>query len=253
MVEQEREALVVVPTYNEAGSLPALIEALGRLDPIFDCLIVDDNSPDGTGDMVRELMQSRPWLQLLERPGKSGLGRAYIAGFRWALERRYEYVLEMDADLSHDPRDIPRLIEACWSGADLALGSRYFGGVRIINWPIQRLLISFCGSMYTRFWTGIPLTDPTSGFKCFRRRVLCAIDLDRVRSNGYAFQIEMDLHAWRHGFKLVEVPIVFTERRLGHSKMNRAIVREAIWRVPLDGLRGRLGLLGRRRPAPRAD
>ena len=241
------ETLVIIPTFNEAGNLASLMKELDAVQFPFDCLIVDDGSPDGTGNSVKELQQTRPWLHLLERQSKKGLGRAYLAGFAWALERDYRYVVEMDADLSHDPRDAQRLVSKIKAGSDLVIGSRYFEGIRIMNWPIHRLFISFYGSIYTRFWTGLPLTDPTSGFKCFRREVLEAVDLSRVRSNGYVFQIEMDLYAYKLGFKLAEVPIIFTERQLGKSKMSPSIVSEAIWRVPLLGIRGRLGLLSTKR------
>lgn len=242
-----KDTVVIVPTYNEAGTLDSLMKELDSLASSFDVLMVDDNSPDGTGAMIENFQKTRPWLHLMKRPGKQGLGKAYLAGFGWALSRGYEHIVEMDADLSHNPQDVIRLVEKCRSGFDLAIGSRYLDGIRIINWPISRLIISFCGSIYTRFWTGLPVTDPTSGFKCFRSHVLKAIDLDQVYSNGYVFQIEMDLYSWKLGFKVAEVPIVFTERQLGKSKMSAAIVQEAIWRIPLLGIQGRLGLLSRRK------
>lgn len=241
-----KDTLVIIPTYNEAGTLASLMKELDTLHASFDCLMVDDNSPDGTAQQIKDYQKTRPWIHLLERPGKQGLGRAYLAGFEWALARGYEFIVEMDADLSHNPQDVPRLVEKCRAGFDLVIGSRYLDGIRIINWPIQRLIISFCGSVYTRVWTGLSITDPTSGFKCFRRKVLEAIDPAKVLSNGYVFQIEMDLYAWKLGFKLADVPIIFTERQLGHSKMNISIVTEAMWRIPSLGLQARLGLLSRR-------
>jgi dolichol-phosphate mannosyltransferase len=240
------DVLVIIPTYNEAGNLDALIRELDQLASCFDCLMVDDNSPDGTAARIREFQKTRPWLHLLERQGKEGLGKAYLAGFAWALQRDYQYIAEMDADLSHNPHDVPKLVQKCRSGFELVIGSRYVGGIRIINWPLQRLIISYCGSIYSRFWTGLPVTDPTSGFKCFHRSVLEAIDLSRVRSNGYVFQVEMDLYAWKLGFKLGEAPIVFTERQLGKSKMSARIVQEAIWRIPLLGIKTKLGRIPRR-------
>jgi dolichol-phosphate mannosyltransferase len=243
----QSEILVIIPTYNEAGNLDSLMKEIDSLQASFDVLMVDDNSPDGTARMIGEFRKTRPWLHLLERPGKQGLGRAYLAGFEWALPRGYEFIVEMDADLSHNPQDVLRLVEKCRSGFDLVIGSRYLGGVRIINWPIHRLIISFCGSIYTRVWTGLPITDPTSGFKCFRRRVLEAIDRNKVYSNGYVFQIEMDLYAWKLGFKVGEAPIIFTERQLGSSKMNASIVLEAIWRIPFLAVQARLGFLSRRK------
>jgi len=241
-----KDTLVIIPTYNEAGNLVSLMKELDSLQLEFDVLMVDDNSPDGTARLIEEFRKTRPWLNLLQRPGKQGLGKAYLAGFDWALPRGYEFIVEMDADLSHDPNDVLRLVAQCREGFDLAVGSRYLGGIRIINWPIQRLIISFLGSFYTRVCTGMPIMDPTSGFKCFRRAVLEAIDRSKVYSNGYVFQIEMDLYAWRLGFKLAEVPIVFTERQLGASKMSSAIVTEAMWRIPFLGLQARLGFLSRR-------
>ena len=241
-----KDTLVIIPTYNEAGNLAPLIKELDSLQSSFEVLIVDDHSPDGTARMIEEFGRTRPWLHLLQRPGKQGLGKAYLAGFVWALARDYEYVVEMDADLSHNPQDVPRLVEKCRSGYDLVIGSRYVEGVRIINWPIRRLIISYCGSIYTRFWTSLPVTDPTSGFKCFRRPVLQAIDMGKVYSNGYVFQIEMDLYAWKLGFRLAELPIVFTERQLGKSKMSTRIVREAMWRIPYLAMQAHLGLLSRK-------
>lgn len=223
--------LVIIPTFNERENLPELVrrlEAAGAQDLLF----VDDHSADGTAEWIKELARQRSGIHLLERPGKQGLGTAYTTGFKWALERGYECVFEIDADLSHDPAEIPNFIRKIEAGHDLVVGSRYLGGIRIINWPLSRLILSQCAAWYTQFWTGLPLTDPTSGFKCFRRTVLEALDLDRVRSNGYAFQIEVNHCAWRKGFRITEVPIIFTERTGGASKMNREIVWEAVWLVP---------------------
>ena len=227
--------LVVIPTYNERENLPELVGKLPRGWGAH-LLFVDDHSKDGTAAWIRELQQVRPGVHLLERPGKLGLGTAYIAGFKWALERDYDLIFEMDADLSHDPLEIPNFARRIDEGADLVIGSRYLDGIRIINWPLGRLALSKFAVLYTRFWTRLPLTDPTSGFKCFRRKVLETLDLDRIRSNGYAFQIEMDFYAWKKGFRLAEIPIVFTDRHHGSSKMEGAIVREAVWLVPRLGL-----------------
>lgn len=222
--------LVIVPTYNERKNLPHVVPAILQQCPPVDVLIVDDNSPDGTGQLADELAASESRVHVLHRPGKAGLGTAYIAGFRWALERGYSLICEMDADLSHDPKFLPDLLQAA-EHADLVIGSRYKSGVNVINWPISRLLLSLGANSYARWITGLPLTDSTGGFKCFRREVLAALDLDAVRSNGYAFQIEMSYRAWKSGFRLVEIPIVFTDRAEGQSKMSRGIVREAIWMV----------------------
>ena len=222
--------LVCVPTYNERANLPLIVPAILAQDPRLEVLVIDDGSPDGTGDLADELAASDPRVHVLHRSAKQGLGRAYLAGFEWALERGYDFIFEMDADFSHDPAFLPRFIEAIRS-ADIVIGSRYKQGVNVINWPISRLLLSLGANQYARIVTGLPITDSTGGFKCFRRKVLEAIDFTRVRSNGYAFQIEMSYRAWRKGFTLVEIPIVFTDRVEGHSKMSRRIVREAIWMV----------------------
>jgi dolichol-phosphate mannosyltransferase len=223
-------ALVVVPTYNEAMNLPLIIPQILAQDQRLDVLIVDDNSPDGTGQVADRMAAADTRVQVLHRPGKGGLGKAYLAGFRWALERDYELVFEMDADFSHDPKFLGDFLRAA-EGADLVIGSRYKTGVNVINWPISRLLLSLGANQYARWITGMDVVDSTGGFKCFHRRVLEAIDFDRVRSNGYAFQIEMSFRAWKKGFRLVEIPIVFTDRVEGQSKMNKRIVREAIWMV----------------------
>lgn len=225
-------ALVVIPTYNEAPNLPNLVPQVLAQDPRLEVLVVDDASPDGTGRIADRLAQENPRVHALHREGKFGLGTAYIAGFRWAVERGYDYVFEMDADFSHDPAHLPAFLRAA-ANADLVLGSRYLGGkVTVVNWPMGRLMLSYFANVYARWVTGLRIWDLTGGFKCFRSRVLQAIDLSRVRSNGYAFQIEMSVRAWRKGFKLAEVPIVFVDRTEGQSKMNRRIVREAIWMVP---------------------
>jgi dolichol-phosphate mannosyltransferase len=223
-------ALVVVPTYNEALNLPLIVPQILAQGPGLDVLIVDDNSPDGTGQLADQMAAADTRVHVLHRPGKGGLGKAYLAGFRWALERDYELVFEMDADFSHDPKFLAEFLRAA-EDADLVIGSRYKTGVNVINWPISRLLLSLGANQYARWITGLPIMDSTGGFKCFRRRVLQAIDFDRVRSNGYAFQIEMSFRAWKKGFRLVEIPIVFTDRVEGQSKMNKRIVREAIWMV----------------------
>jgi len=223
-------ALVVVPTYNEKENVGQLTQAVLRACPEADLLFVDDNSPDGTGQLLDEMAAREPRIHVLHRPGKQGLGRAYIAGFKWAIERQYDFIFEMDADFSHNPADLPRILEAAY-GADLVLGSRYVGGIRVINWPLSRLFLSKGAAVYVHIITGMPFTDPTGGFKCYRRAVLEAIDLERIKSNGYSFQIEMTHRTWGLGFKIVEVPITFEERRSGKSKMSGSIVREALWMV----------------------
>ena len=224
--------LVVIPTYNEATNLLQLIPQVLAQDPRLEVLIVDDNSPDGTGGMADEIARASSRVHTLHREGKLGLGTAYITGFKWAMERSYDFIFEMDADFSHDPRHLPDFLTAI-EDADLVLGSRYLQGrVTVVNWPMSRLMLSYLANIYARLFTGLPIWDLTGGFKCFRRRVLEAIDLSQVVSNGYAFQIEMSVRAWRKGFKIREIPIVFVDRTEGQSKMNRAIVREAVWKVP---------------------
>mgnify|MGYP003873996179 CR=1 FL=1 len=234
------KALVIVPTYNERENLPSMAERLLALPVRVHMLVVDDSSPDGTGEIADALAAKHPEIHVLHRREKNGLGRAYVAGFKWALARDYEFIFEMDGDFSHNPDDIPTFLEAA-RDADLVLGSRYLGGIRIINWPLHRLMLSKCAATYVRVVTGMPFTDPTGGFKCFRRRALQALDLDRVQSNGYSFQIELTHKLWRQGMRIVEVPIVFTERLHGHSKMSGHIIREAflmVWRLWLqNGLR----------------
>jgi dolichol-phosphate mannosyltransferase len=224
------QTLVIVPTYNERENLPRLVERVLALPVTVDLLIVDDNSPDGTGKIADQLAGRHPGMHVLHRAEKDGLGRAYCAGFSWAIERHYEYILEMDGDFSHDPDDIPRFLEAA-RDADLVLGSRYRDGIRVINWPLSRLMLSLCAGKYVRAITGMPFSDPTGGFKCFRRHALQTIDLNEVRSNGYSFQIELTHKIWRQGLRIVEVPIIFTDRFHGTSKMSRQIVREALWMV----------------------
>ncbi len=223
--------LVVVPTYNESRNVGEIVPQILGQDPRLHVLVVDDNSPDGTGRIADDLAA---WhtdrVHVLHRPEKQGLGRAYLAGFRWALERKYARIFEMDADFSHDPKYLPDLIAAT-DDADLALGSRYKTGVNVINWPMSRLLLSYGANIYVRWITGLPLTDATGGFKCFHRHVLERIPLDRIQSNGYAFQIEMSFRAWKLGFRLVEVPIIFLDRVAGQSKMSKKVVREAVWMV----------------------
>jgi len=224
-------ALVIVPTFNERENITRIIGAILDQDPRLDILVVDDGSPDGTSDIVDSLIQHEARVHIIKRPRKMGLGTAYIAGFRWALEENYDFVFEMDADFSHDPAHLPQFLRAI-EDADLVLGSRYRNGkVTVVNWPIKRLLLSYFANVYARIVTGLPVWDATGGFKCFRRKVLEAIDLSHVRSNGYAFQIEMSFRAWRKHFKIAEIPIVFVDRTEGQSKMSRSIVREAIWMV----------------------
>jgi dolichol-phosphate mannosyltransferase len=239
------DALVIIPTYNEADNIEIVIDRVMDLDVPFGVLVVDDGSPDGTAGVVREKMEAYPGrVDLIERSGKLGLGTAYLRGFRHALARDYTYICEMDADLSHDPDDLPRLVEPVESGkCDLAIGSRYVGGVRVIDWPLSRLVLSYGAGVYTRSITRMPIQDVTAGFKCFHRRVLETIDLDRVNSNGYAFQVEMHYRTWRADFDIKEVPVVFTERTEGQSKMSRAIVREAAWKVWELRLRDVIGRL----------
>jgi dolichol-phosphate mannosyltransferase len=235
-------ALVVVPTYNERVNLPLIVPLILQQDARIEVLVVDDNSPDGTGHLADEMAAGNRRIHVLHRPGKAGLGKAYLAGFRWALECGYDFIFEMDADFSHDPKFLPEFLHAVET-ADLVIGSRYRAGVNVINWPISRLLLSLGANEYARRVTGLPLTDSTGGFKCFRRRVLEAIDFEKVKSNGYSFQIEMSFRAWQQGFRLVEIPIVFTDRVEGQSKMDKRIVREAIWMVWWLRLKSMIGQL----------
>jgi dolichol-phosphate mannosyltransferase len=224
--------IVIIPTYKEEENIEAIIKAISSLAIPFDILIIDDNSPDRTAGIVKTLQLSLPNLHLIERPGKMGLGTAYIAGFKWALEKRYSFVFEMDADFSHDPRDLVRLYNTCKDeGADLAIGSRYISGVNVVNWPLSRVLMSYFASIYVRIITGMRIMDTTAGFKCYRREVLDNIHPDQIRSIGYGFQIEMKFIAWKLGYNLVEIPIIFTDRKLGSSKMSGGIFNEALWGV----------------------
>jgi len=226
----DERALVIVPTYNERDNIEPLAARIRALPRKVDLLIVDDNSPDGTGEIADRLARKHKQVHVLHRTEKNGLGRAYIAGFKWALERDYELIMEMDGDFSHNPDDIPKFLEAA-RDADLVLGSRYCDGIRVINWPLGRLMLSMSAGLYVRLVTGMPFTDPTGGFKCFRRRALEALDLDAVTSNGYSFQIELSHKIWRQGLRVAEVPIIFTDRFIGTSKMSRDIVWEALWIV----------------------
>jgi dolichol-phosphate mannosyltransferase len=225
-----KRCLVVIPTYNEAENLPRLIPEILNLGSHFEVLIVDDNSPDGSARLVREMQTTASRVHLIERPEKMGLGTAYVAGFKFALTNGYDYVCEMDADFSHDPAELLNLLKKAQE-CDLVIGSRYISGVNVVNWPMRRLLLSYGANLYTRIITGMPVKDATSGFKCFNRRVLESINLDAVHSNGYAFQIEMDFRAWKKGFHICEIPIVFVDRRVGSSKMSKHIVYEAVWMV----------------------
>ncbi len=222
--------LVILPTYNEGQNLPRIVPQILSQDPRLEILVVDDNSPDGTGRLANDLAGVNPRVHVLHRARKEGLGRAYLAGFGWGLERGFDLMFEMDADFSHDPKFLNDLIAAAAS-ADLVLGSRYKTGVNVINWPMSRLLLSYGANLYARWITGMPLSDSTGGFKCFRREVLAALPLEKIRSNGYAFQIEMSYRAWKKGFRLAEIPIVFTDRVEGSSKMSKSIVREGVWVV----------------------
>jgi dolichol-phosphate mannosyltransferase len=235
------DSIVIIPTYNEKENIEKIIRAIFSLPKAFDILVIDDGSPDGTAEIVRRMIDSRSEssLFLLERSGKLGLGTAYIMGFKWALERDYQYIFEMDADFSHDPKDLPRLYEACAvEGYDVAIGSRYVSGVNVVNWPIGRVLMSYFASKYVKFVTGFNIHDTTAGFKCYRRRVLETIELDKIRFKGYAFQIEMKYTAYKIGFKIKEVPVIFVNRVEGTSKMSGGIFSEALFgvmRLRFDG------------------
>ena len=231
-VMSQSDCVVIIPTYNEKENIEAIIKAVLGLSHQFDILVIDDNSPDGTAASVKRLIpQSDNRLHILERSGKLGLGTAYIAGFKWALERNYEYIVEMDADFSHKPADLLRLHEACVNGADVAIGSRYITGVNVVNWPMGRVLMSYYASAYVRIVTGMPVRDTTAGFVCWSAKVLRTIHLDEIKFKGYAFQIEMKFTAYKYGFKIVEVPIIFENRVLGTSKMNTSIFGEAVFGV----------------------
>lgn len=229
MTENER-ALIIFPTYNEKENIEKIVTAVLPLDPRINVLIVDDSSPDGTGEIADRLVAADSRINVLHRENKEGLGRAYIAGFKWGIERKFDYIFEMDADFSHAPEFLKDFFVAI-KDVDLVLGSRYISGVNVINWPMSRLLLSYFANVYTRIITGLPVRDATGGFKCFRREVLEAIDLDVIKSNGYTFQIEVSMRVWKKGFKIKEIPIVFTDRQEGASKMSKKIIREAIWMV----------------------
>ncbi len=224
------QTLIIVPTYNERENFPRMAEKLLSLPVALDVLVVDDNSPDGTGKLADEMAAKHPQIKVLHRTEKNGLGRAYIAGFKWALAHGYEFIFEIDCDFSHDPNEIPAFLKAA-ENADLVLGSRYKGGIRIMNWPLSRLILSRFAGIYVNYVTGMPISDPTGGYKCFRRAALQSINLDEVRANGYSFQIEMTHRLWRQGFTVAEVPIIFTERTEGQSKMAGGIINEAFWMV----------------------
>lgn len=239
------ESIVIIPTYNESSNIRRLIEKTLALEKQVDILIVDDGSPDGTAEIVKSLQSEFPErIYLIEREGKMGLGTAYVTGFKFALSNGYQFICEMDADFSHNPEDLPRLIEPIETDeADLAIGSRYSDGISIVNWPLSRLILSFAANVYARTITGLPIQDTTAGFKCIHRKVLESINLERISSNGYAFQIEIHYRAWKAGHRLKEVSIIFKEREEGVSKMSKSIVREAIWRVWALKFRSMLGRL----------
>jgi dolichol-phosphate mannosyltransferase len=224
--------LVIIPTYKEKENIEAIVSSISTLPVKFDILIIDDKSPDGTAEIVKSIQANYPNLHLIEREAKLGLGTAYITGFKWALEKNYTYIYEMDADFSHDPKDLVNLFQECsTNGTDVAIGSRYISGVNVVNWPLSRVLMSYFASIYVRMITGMRIKDTTAGFICYRREVLEKIQPDKIRSVGYGFQIEMKFTAWKLGFKIVEVPIIFTDRKLGSSKMTGGIFNEALWGV----------------------
>jgi dolichol-phosphate mannosyltransferase len=224
------KTLVIIPTYNERENIERIVPQVLEKDPSIHVLIVDDGSPDGTGEIADRMAKGNDRISVIHRKNKGGLGTAYITGFKFALEKNYDFIFEMDCDFSHDPKYIPHFLEAI-PEADLVLGSRYISGVNVINWPMSRLLLSYYANVYSRWITGLPVKDATGGFKCFRRQVLEAVNLDKVKSNGYSFQIEMSFRAWKKGFRIKEIPIVFEDRKVGQSKMSKKIVREAIWMV----------------------
>ncbi len=242
MGNKQKKILVIIPTYNEKDNILKVLQQITDLNiKGLEILVIDDNSPDGTGNLVNQYARQNNHIHLIQREGKMGLGTAYITGFRFALERDYDFIFEMDADLSHDPKEIPNFLKAA-EDADLVIGSRYLTGVNVINWPLFRLFISVMASKYTRLITGMPIHDCTSGYKCFRRRVLEAIPLDQVKSNGYSFQIEMNFKVWKRGFKIKEIPIIFYDRTVGLSKMSRKIMYEAatmVWKLKIQSFFGR--------------
>jgi dolichol-phosphate mannosyltransferase len=223
--------IVIIPTYNEKENIEEILKKVFSLPIAFDVLVVDDSSPDGTGAIVRSLQKDFAGLHLLERKEKNGLGTAYINGFHWCLQRDFEFIFEMDADFSHNPDDLIRLYEACENGADMSIGSRYKTGVNVVNWPMSRVILSYYASAYVRIITGMNIRDTTAGFVCYRRKLLQTIDLEKIKFRGYAFQIEMKFTSWKHGFRMVEVPIIFTDRTKGESKITKGIIKEAVWGV----------------------
>ena len=238
----QRRALVVIPTYNEKSNLPGIVQEVLQANEIIDVLIIDDNSPDNTGRLADEMAEGNYRIKVMHRKAKQGLGSAYIEGFKFALKEGYDYVFEMDADFSHNPAYLNDFLEAIREN-HLVIGSRYLTGVNVVNWPMLRLIISYCAGIYTRLITGLPIRDPTSGFKCFRREALESIDLDRIYSDGYSFQIEMNYWCWRKGFSIREIPIIFIDRNPGSSKMSRRIIIEAIfmvWWLRIQSLLGRI-------------
>lgn len=237
------KSLIIIPTYNEIHNIQIIVkDILNLYDSSIEILVVDDNSPDGTGTFVEEFSKSEPRVHILKREKKMGLGTAYCAGFKYAITNKYDYVFEMDADYSHDPKEIPNFLKAI-ENHDLVLGSRYSKGINVINWPMKRLLLSYFANQYTKVITGLPISDSTGGFKCFRREVLEAINLNNIHSNGYSFQIEMTFKAWKKGFRITEIPIIFTERERGKSKMSNKIVKEAVfmvWKLRIKSILGQL-------------
>ncbi len=236
------KALVIIPTYNEYDNVHKIIPDVLSQNECIDVLIVDDNSPDGTGQYVEELTKTNPRVKLIRRAGKMGLGTAYIEGFKYAINQKYDFIFEMDADFSHDPKEVNNFLAAIKDN-DLVIGSRYINGVNVINWPMQRLLLSYFANSYARFITGLPVRDATGGFKCFRRKVLESINFQNIKSNGYSFQIEMNFKAWKNGFKIAEIPIIFADRVKGTSKMSKKIIREAVvmvWKLRIRSILGNL-------------
>ncbi|MCB9058896.1 MAG: polyprenol monophosphomannose synthase [Calditrichae bacterium] len=236
------KALIIVPTYNESENVRKLVTEIHSVQKEIHILFVDDNSPDGTADIIREMQAGNPQIHLLNRPGKQGLGSAYLAGFKYALGKGFDFIFEMDADFSHNPKEIPNFLNAIAEN-DLVLGSRYIKGVNVINWPLSRLLLSYFANMYSRIATGLPVMDATGGFKCFRKEVLSALDFSKVKSNGYAFQIELTFKAWKKGFRIKEIPIIFIDRVAGVSKLSKAIMWEAIfmvWKLRINSIFGKL-------------
>ncbi len=234
----ESQILIIIPTYNESENIQLIISEIKKFVPSAEILVVDDSSPDGTANSVNEIATKIPGIHLLSRAKKEGLGKAYISGFKWALERDYKFIFEMDADFSHDPKYLPDFLEAIKSN-DLVIGSRYISGVNVVNWPMSRLLLSYFANQMTRFLTGIPVKDITAGFKCFRREVLESIDFEQISSSGYIFQVEINYYAWKKGFRIAETPIVFTDRKRGVSKMSSKIIREGlflVWKLRLVSL-----------------